>query len=180
MAHIDTGGRGRDPHVELNLVPFIDLMSVLITFLLISAVWTQVSMIQLGASFASPRDPDQKVITPPPLEDLVLKLEIRNNGYILFIGKEVKTLPMIYVPAPVVVNKATGQPQNQQAQNQQVLGYDNATLLNDLLKIKQMYPDKAGLKMAISDEIQYEIVVGAMDTGLKAGFAPELLTGGPN
>ncbi len=157
MAHIQTGGRGRDPNVELNLVPFIDLMSVLITFLLISAVWTQVSMIQLGASFASPRDPEQKEIKPPPpLEDLVLKLEIRATGYVLFFGKEVRTLPM------------------------QGAAYDTEALLTDLTKIKQMYPDKAGLKMAISDEIMYEHVIAAMDVGLKAGFSPELLTGGPN
>jgi biopolymer transport protein ExbD len=156
MAHIDTGGRGRDSNFELNLVPFIDLMSVLITFLLISAVWTQVSMIQLGASFASPRDPEQKDIVPPPIEDLVLKLEVRANGYVLFVGKEIRTMPMI--------NGA----------------YDNEALLADLSKIKQMYPDKPGVKMAISDEIQYEFVVTAMDVGLKAGFSPELLTGGPN
>lgn len=48
MAQIDSGGsKGRAVSVELNLVPFIDLMSVLITFLLITAVWTQVSMIQI-------------------------------------------------------------------------------------------------------------------------------------
>ncbi len=51
MAHIESGGsRGRKTNIELNLVPFIDLMSVLITFLLITAVWTQVSMIQIGSS----------------------------------------------------------------------------------------------------------------------------------
>ena len=128
MAHIATGGRGRDPNVELNLVPVIDLMSVLITFLLISAVWTQVSMIQLGASFASPRDPEQtEPKPPPPLEDLVLKLEIRAKGYVLFVGKDVRAIPMI---------NGT---------------YDMASLLADLSKVKQLYPDKPGLKMAIED-----------------------------
>jgi biopolymer transport protein TolR len=156
MAQVGTGGRGRDPNVELNLVPVIDLMSVLITFLLISAVWTQVSMIQLGASFASPRDPEQVDIKPPPIEDLVLKLEIRANGYVLFVGKEVRTLPMI-----------DG-------------AYDTEALIADLSKVKQMYPDKPGVKMAISDEIMYEHVVAAMDVGLKVGFSPELLIGGPN
>jgi hypothetical protein len=43
-----------------------------------------------------------------------------------------------------------------------------------------MYPDKGGIKMAIEDEIVYDHVVAAMDIGLKAGFSPELLTGGPN
>ena len=161
MAHIESGGRGRNTNVELNLVPVIDLMSVLITFLLLSAVWTQVSMIQLGASFASPRNPEDKVVTPPPIEDLVLKLEIRANGYVLFVGKDVITMPMTAV--------ANGP-----------AAYDNESLLNNLSQVKQRYPDKGGVKMAISDEIQYEFVVTAMDVGLKAGFAPELLTGGPN
>ena len=156
MAHISTGGKGRDVNTELNLVPVIDLMSVLITFLLITAVWTQVSMIQLGASFASPRDPEQTDIKPPPLEDVVLKLEIRKTGYVLFVGKDVRPIPKVNSD------------------------YDNESLEADLKKIKQLYPDKGGVKMAIEDEIMYEVVVGAMDTGLRAGFSPELLTGGPN
>ncbi|OFZ30374.1 MAG: tolR protein [Bdellovibrionales bacterium RIFCSPHIGHO2_01_FULL_40_29] len=157
MAHISSGGgRGRDVNTELNLVPVIDLMSVLITFLLITAVWTQVSMIQLGASFASPRDPEQKELKPPPLEDVVLKLEIRKTGYVLFVGKDVRPIPKLSD------------------------AYDNESLEADLIKIKQLYPDKAGVKMAIEDDIMYEVVVGAMDTGLRAGFSPELLTGGPN
>ena len=157
MAHIDTGGSGgRNKSVELNLVPFIDLMSVLITFLLISAVWTQVSMIQLGASFASPRNDETTPVTPPPLEDLILRLDIRAAGYVLYVGKDVKTIP-----------KLSGE-------------YDKEALSADLSKVKQLYPDKAGIKMAIEDEIVYDHVVAAMDIGLKAGFSPELLTGGPN
>lgn len=156
MAHIETGGRGRSTNFDLNLVPFIDLMSVLITFLLISAVWTQVSMIQLGASFASPKDPNQEVITPPPLEDLVLRLDIKATGYVLYVGKDVRAIPMM-----------NGE-------------YDKEALAADLEKVKQMYPDKGGIKMAIENEIKYEHVVSAMDLGLRAGFSPELLTGGPN
>lgn len=156
MAHIESGGRGRSTNFELNLVPVIDLMSVLITFLLISAVWTQVSMIQLGASFASPKDPNQEVITPPPLEDLVLRLDIKATGYVLYVGKDVRAIPML-----------NGE-------------YDKEALAADLDKVKQMYPDKGGIKMAIENEIKYEHVVSAMDLGLRAGFSPELLTGGPN
>src|SRR5947209_3686170 len=35
-------------NVELNLVPFIDLLSALVLFLLLSAVWIQISAIQAG------------------------------------------------------------------------------------------------------------------------------------
>lgn len=157
MAHIDTGGRGgRSSNFELNLVPFIDLMSVLITFLLISAVWTQVSMIQLGASFASPRLDQNTEIKPPPMEDLVLRLDLKENGYVLYVGKDIRSIPKLGTE------------------------YDKDTLLNDLVKVKQMYPGKGGIKIAIEDKIIYDHVVNVMDIGLDAGFAPELLTGGPN
>ncbi len=156
MAQISTSSKGRNTNVDLNLVPFIDLMSVLITFLLISAVWTQVSMIQLGASFSSPRDQDQKDFKPPPLEDLVFRLDVVANGYILKIGTETK-------PIPKVNNE-----------------YNAAVLLTELSKVKKKYPEKAGIKIAISDDIMYEHVITVMDVGLKSGFSPELLTGGPN
>lgn len=158
MANIESGsGRGRQTNVELNLVPFIDLMSVCITFLLISAVWTQVSMIQLGASFASPKNENQEDFTPPPNEDVVLRVDVVQAGYVLKVGTQTKPIPKI------------------DADN-----YDVATLMNELQQVKKKYPDKPGVKIAISDEVIYDHVVKTMDAGLKAGFAPELLTGGPN
>lgn len=156
MAQTESSSRGRATNVDLNLVPFIDLMSVLITFLLISAVWTQVSMIQLGASFAAPKEASQSEYQPPPLEDLVLRLDVVASGYVLKFGSETKPIPK---------------------QNNE---YDVATLLAELNKVKKIYPDKPGIKISIADEIMYEHVIAAMDTGLKAGFSPELLTGGPN
>lgn len=157
MAHIDSGGRGRDTNVELNLVPFIDLMSCLITFLLISAVWTQVSMIQLGASFASPKSEMQDEVIVPKDEDVVLRLDLVEAGYVLKVGNQTKPIPKL--------NATT---------------YDVATLIAELQVLKKQYPDKVGVKLAIADEIIYDHVVKVMDAGLKAGFAPELLTGGPN
>jgi biopolymer transport protein TolR len=39
MAHIDTGGDKKSRNVDLNIIPFIDLMSCLTAFLLVTAVW---------------------------------------------------------------------------------------------------------------------------------------------
>lgn len=157
MAQIESSSRnGRSINQELNLVPFIDLMSVLITFLLISAVWTQVSMIQLGTSFVAPRDPN---LPPPPVpanEDVVLKLDVVESGYSLKFGKDT-------IPIPKVNEN-----------------YDNETLITELKKAKAQFPEKVGIKVSISDQIKYENVIEAMDSGLAAGFSPELLTGGPN
>ena len=42
------GARGRKPvDVDLNLIPFIDVMSVLVAFLLLTAVWTNLAQINI-------------------------------------------------------------------------------------------------------------------------------------
>ena len=45
-----TGGRRRDLNAELNLVPFIDLLSTCICFLLVTAVWMQIGALQIKQS----------------------------------------------------------------------------------------------------------------------------------
>src|SRR4051812_33001385 len=94
MADVELGKRGtRQTNMNLNLVPFIDLMSVLISFLLITAVWTQVSMIQIGSSLYGKKS-DTQPLPPPPHSDVVLKVEVRPSGYVLTVGKQAISLPM--------------------------------------------------------------------------------------
>ena len=83
MAQVEGSKNGRDPNADLNLVPFIDLMSVLITFLLITAVWSQVSMIQLGSSIYGKKQENQTEPPPPPPEmaDLPLRLDVKDFGF---------------------------------------------------------------------------------------------------
>ena len=158
MADIQEGGkRGRSVAVELNLVPFIDLMSVLITFLLITAVWTQVSMIQIGSSLYGQRNENQPPPEPPPLADLVLKVDVKPAGYVLTVGKQMISLPK------------TGD------------DYDNAGLVAQLQRFKQLYPEKNDAIVTVSDELAYELLIKAMDDLLAAGFSSiSVATGGPN
>jgi biopolymer transport protein ExbD len=47
-ANIETGGGGKKSvNVELNIVPFIDLMSCLTAFLLVTAVWVNIAQINI-------------------------------------------------------------------------------------------------------------------------------------
>lgn len=156
MAQIESGGKGgRSTSIELNLVPFIDLMSVLITFLLITAVWTQVSMIQIGSSLYGKKTED---VTPvPPENDVVLRLDIKPNGYLLVVDKQSTMVPLV---------------------NDE---YDEAALISLLEKAKQQYPTKSDAAIQMSDELPYERLIHGMDNLLKAGFpAISVLTGGPN
>lgn len=158
MAHIESGGsNGRSRNVELNLVPVIDLMSVLITFLLITAVWTQVSMIQIGSSLYGKKSDTQPAPTPPPNADVVLKVDVKEAGYILTVGKQVISLPVV---------------------NQQ---YDDAGLIAQLQRVKQLYPEKVDAIVAMADTMPYEQLIKAMDNLLTTGFsAISVATGGPN
>ena len=158
MAHIEGGkSGGRQKNIELNLVPVIDLMSVLITFLLITAVWSQVSMIQIGSSLYGKKSDTQPSPTPPPNADVVLKVDVKEVGYVLTVGKQVISLPMV---------------------NEQ---FDDAGLVAQLQRVKQLYPEKVDGIVTVADAIPYEQLIKAMDNMLTAGFtAISVATGGPN
>lgn len=157
MADIQEGGRkGRSANVELNLVPFIDLMSVLITFLLITAVWTQVSMIQIGSSLYGKKSDTQPNPTPPPLAEIVLKVDVKPAGYVLTLGKQMYSLPL------------------------QNGDYDDAGLIAQLQRAKQLYPDKVDAVVTVDDTLAYELMIRAMDDLLTSGFPTiSVATGGP-
>jgi len=86
VASIGGGDDRKNITVELNLVPFIDLMSVCIIFLLITAVWTQVSMIQIGSSVYGKRNEVQPV-EPPPRPEIAFRLDVIPSGYVINLGK---------------------------------------------------------------------------------------------
>lgn len=156
MSEVQEKGRGRAKNLELNLVPFIDLMSVLITFLLISAVWTQVSMIQIGTSIYGQQDPNHQKPPIPKDADIPLKVSILPWGYDVVWGKKNTKLPKI---------------------NNE---YDDKGLIALLEVCKKEKPDKNDGTIAMSDELPYELLVHGMDDMLKAGFGNlSILTGGP-
>ena len=153
----DGGGRNkRTSTVDLNLVPIIDLMSVCIIFLLITAVWTQVSMIQLGSSLYSKKPEDQqKKPDPPPKSEVPFRLDVLKEGYRVIIGRSEMRFP-----------KVGGK-------------YDQDKLTAEIKKIKELYPDKMDCVVTILDELPYEALVFGMDSLLIGGF-PEIsvATGG--
>lgn len=155
MAHIDDGGDGRSKTVDLNLVPIIDLMSVCIIFLLITAVWTQVSMIQIGSSIYGKKTSDNDTPEPPKRAEVPFRLDVLREGYRVIIGRQEMRFP-----------KVRGE-------------YDSEKLTKELKKVKELYPDKDDAVVTVLDELPYESLIGGMDALLQAGF-PEIsvATGG--
>ncbi len=54
------GGRKKGLNPEVNLVPFIDLLSVCICFLLVSAVWLQIGTVQIKQALGTEAAADAK------------------------------------------------------------------------------------------------------------------------
>ena len=59
---LGTGGKGGKKALDatINLVPFIDLMAVTISFLIMTAVWTQIGRLQVASSGNGADPTDQK------------------------------------------------------------------------------------------------------------------------
>ena len=155
MAHVDDGKGDRSANADVNIVPFIDLMSVLVIFLLISAVWTQVSMIQIGSSIYGQKTSD-KDVEPPPRAEIPFRLDITRSGHNILIGRQSNRVPKM----------TDGK-------------YNLEELGVQLRKIKGIYPDKVDAVITINDELEYMHLISGMDALLQAGF-PEIsvATGG--
>ena len=137
--------------VELNLVPFIDLMSVCIIFLLITAVWTQVSMIQLGTSIYARQTSDEPTSpSEDPNRDVPFRVDVHAQGYRVLIGSNRLNIP-----------------------RQKNGGYDHETLALEFQKIKSSYPEKMTVVVTSQDTLIYKHLIMAMDLLLAAGF-PEI------
>ena len=106
MAGIDTGGGGhgkRTVNFELPLIPFIDFLLCLVSFLLITAVWSQMARINADARVPGPPRPDdeiEKVEKPKTLH-----VEMRGERKFQLVWKEgstvVNTIDVERKPVPI-------------------------------------------------------------------------------
>ena len=145
MAGISESSGERDVNVEPNLVPFIDLMSVCIIFLLVTAVWTQVSMIELGANVYGKKVGD----TAPPskIKPVSINVQVTTTGYVLTEGGK----------RYQIVKKEDE--------------YDTRTLFLQLQTVKQRNPSVEAVSIGLADQLTYNEMIEGMDVILNAGFS---------
>ena len=130
-------GKKKALDAELNLVPFIDLLSCCIAFLLISAVWTQFSGLQVSSSGGPP---DQK----QEQQTIDVKLELGQAGYALTMAGARIDIPKI--------NGKDGP------------GYDQKTLVEKLKTLKASLPEQSSITVQPEDSVPYEDLVATVDT----------------
>jgi biopolymer transport protein ExbD len=154
-AAIGSGGDSkRDVNVELNIVPFIDLMSCLTAFLLVTAVWVQIAQLDL-----KPKGKGRDQIRCFECDKVVLSVLIQHDNIWLVQSRigEQQAIPR------------TGE-----------YWQTFAATLADLKK-SAFFVDRADLEIAaesLSDEaaVHYQDLIMAMDIAKGAGFSDVGLT----
>jgi biopolymer transport protein TolR len=135
-----TGKGGKKPlDAELNLVPFIDLLSCCISFLLITAVWTQIAGLQVASSGGAP-DPQKQETT------IDVKLLLTDKGYSLTMAGAQIDIPK--------VNSKDGP------------AYDRKTLDEKLKTLKASLPDQNAITVQPEDAVAYSDLVETVDSCL--------------
>ena len=136
---------------ELNLAPVIDCFTVLVTFMLASAAFLSVGVLDVGLGA-----PSEKAATDTTPQVLA-QAELGENHEILIklSGK---------VNSTIKIDPAGS------------ANYDSGSLKNELTKIKQHYPELESLVLSASDEVAYLDLVKVMDE--IRGVIPNILLGG--
>jgi len=128
--------RHRQETVELNITAFMNLMVILVPFLLITAVFSQVAILELNL----PSSNDQPGADDP--ETLQLEVIVRPTA--LEVGERNRGL-------------LTNLPMKD--------GHHDYKGLQDYLKrIKAKYPDKTDASILLEPETSYDILVQVMDS----------------
>jgi len=85
---IDGGGgdRKKPLNADLNLVPYIDLLTCMVAFLLITAVWTQLARLRVGQK--GPGTGEVADVVPDKIAVVV-----HDDGFNVIVGNDQKPLP---------------------------------------------------------------------------------------
>jgi biopolymer transport protein ExbD len=132
LMHSSYTTRMRKP-VELMLVPMIDIFTVLVTFLLMTAVFSRITILQLDLPSAN----SASAGTPPAFR---LEVIVRHEGFELTNGtKLIATVP-----------KVDGK-------------YDFDTLTQMAVSLKRDYPDANDASVLLVSDVEYDYLIQTMD-----------------
>ena len=130
---------GRRHHVdsaELNITAFMNLMVILVPFLLITAVFSRLAILELNLPGSSTE--------PVEPQDQVFQLEVIVRADKIEVGDRNQGLLGIY-------------PNTDD-------GYDYEAVGDKLVELKERYPDKTDASILLEQEIAYDTLVQIMDT----------------
>ncbi|WP_160154863.1 biopolymer transporter ExbD [Microbulbifer sp. ALW1] len=166
---------------ELDITAFLNLMVVLVPFLLVSAVFSRVTILELNMPTGAGGGAEDPGVT---LEVVVRKtaLEISDGE------KVIARFPNLNLQDGAesgVEGAAEGEASGQAPVDENGLPiiaptaevYDLVQLREQLLRIKETYPDKTDSTLLMEPDVAYEHLVGVMDAVRSAQVMPKLAEG---
>ena len=120
---------------ELNITAFMNLMVILVPFLLITAVFSRMAILELNLPGSSTEPADEK--------ELTFQLEITVRLGQIEVGDRNIGALGVYPNG--------------------IDGYDYVALSRKLAEIKESYPDKTDAAILLESEIAYDTLVQVMD-----------------
>ena len=151
MSQIDTGegddGK-RSVDVHLNIIPFIDLMTVLTAFLLVTAVWTNLAQISIKPKGIG-RDSEKMLDEEPPAN-----------------------ISLLLTKEDIWVGVSGLQGDRRQIKNLGESQYDWPGVEEVLVEYKEdaRFLRRQDIELAAEDEVSYESIIAGMDSAIASGF----------
>jgi biopolymer transport protein ExbD len=139
---LGNGGKGGKKPLDMavNLVPFIDLMAVTISFLIMTAVWTQIGRLQVSQAGG----PSTEETPPEQTKTVQLTLAVTPEQLVLTADQAA------FDPIPIVRDAGTGK-------------IDLAKLAERLKEIKEKFPDQSAITLQTDDKVRYDVLVRIID-----------------
>lgn len=137
MKHIRGHRRRHKESAELNITAFMNLMVILVPFLLITAVFSRLAILELNLPSAQ-----SAAENDPPEPELNLEITVREAS--IEVGDR----------AAGTLNRFENAAE----------GYDLPALSEYLQRVKGQFPDKADATVLLEPEISYQVLVEVMDT----------------
>lgn len=146
-APVETKGKKKSLDAVINLVPFIDLLSSLIAFLLMTAVWTQIATIQVGQQGNNQPNQQEK-----PEDKPKMTITVTEKGFMLQVGAD-----------QAAVEKAGND-------------YNFEELNKKLADAKANLPELEDVTVQAEDGVVYDVLVRVIDMCLGNRMTNVMLT----
>ena len=152
------GGKRKKKSLDavINVVPAIDLLSCCITFLLYTAVWTQISRLQVQQLGTGAPEPT----IAEPQKTMLVTLAMGERGFNL------STTAGTSVDIPSLGRDGEGH-----------IRFDLGALAERLKQLKGDYPDTSSITVQPEDTVSYGDLVQVIDAAVGAGLVAVTVAG---
>lgn len=141
-APVEGKGGKRPLDAAINLVPYIDLLMTLLVFLVMSAVWTQLAVLEVQNSSGGPQDEQEKPDEEPPPPIFVIISE--TNIQVQEEGQEAKPF------------------------DKRGDGYDWDGIKGELKNLKDARPERVQVTVKPEDGVHFDAIAQVIDAATGA------------